>query len=160
MARGRKTRERDRASERGGDECMGFAFGRRRDSYGPVGTCCLLIKCKRAASLSLDSPLSANPPLLRRPRSVLSPFRPSPSDQEPEAALVSLRNQPRADNNEIHKSVREQHAEHPVPPRPGTSSLPLSLSRFFSDNTLYRTYSIPRAAMCLSRSASLRLRDP
>lgn len=103
---------REGSSERGGDECMGFAFGRCQDSYGPVGTCCLLIKCKRAASLSLDSP--AHPPLASLAALVLScpPFVPLPI-QEPEAALVSLRNQPRADNNEIHKSVRE-HAEHPV----------------------------------------------
>lgn len=87
------------------------------------------------------------------PRSVLSPFRSSP---QPEAALVSLRNQPRADNNEIHKSVRE-HAEHPVLPRPGTSPLPLSLSRFLSDSTPYRL------CVCCYLSlapASLRLRDP
>lgn len=84
----RSWRERDRA-KRGGDECMGFAFGRRRDSYGLVGTCCLLIKCKRVASLSLDSPLrQAFPRVAGRPR---SPFALLPSLRLPQSASVTNR---------------------------------------------------------------------
>lgn len=144
----------------------GLRFGRRRDSYGPVGTCCLLIKCKRAASLSLDSPPRA---LLARVVSLLSPFSPTYfrlplfpllSIQKPEAALVSRRNQPRADNNEIHKSVRE-HAEHT--PRPGTPLAP-----FFLYFSLFLFLSFPPATLSgpsvftrvatFPCSASLRLR--
>lgn len=110
----------------------GLRFGRRRDSNGPVGTCCLLIKCKRAASLSLDSPPRAlssfSPTRFRLPLTL------SLSIQKTEAALVSHRNQPRADNNEIHKSVRE-HAEHTPPRRrvcrglsPPSSFIPLFVS--------------------------------
>lgn len=127
----------------------GLRFGRRRDSYGPVGTCCLLIKCKRAASLSLDSPLRellytaslASSVPLRTPPPLALCIR------EPEAALVSRRNQPRPDNNEIHKSVRE-HGEHPRTARSRTfvlslflfssSFLPLSLCLLsFPSATLY-----------------------
>ena len=54
---------RRRRGENGG-WMYGLRFGRRRDSSGPVGTCCLLIKCKRAASLSLDSSPALSPPLL------------------------------------------------------------------------------------------------
>lgn len=111
----------------------GLRFGRRRDSYEPVGTCCLLIKCKRAASLSLDNPPRERG---REPSSPLCSLLPSfrlplsLSIQKPEAALVSHRNQPRADNNEIHKSVREHAETHPAPPRVRVSHplLPLFLS--------------------------------
>jgi len=75
--------------------------------------------------------------------------------QKPEAALVSFRNQPRADNNEIHKSVRE-HAEYSVLSRPGTSPL-LCPSLVSSPSTSRIVY--PRACY-LSRSVSLRFRDP
>lgn len=63
------------------------------------------------------------------------------------AAPVSRRNQPRTDNNEIHKSVRE-HVEHPAPPRPGTPR-PLSLSRVSSGNGSSRLSTTFTLNLCL-----------
>lgn len=128
----------------------GLRFGHRRDSYGPVRTCCLLIKCKRAASLSLDSPLHSPSPRRRWPPPFRSaPPRPlAPCIREPEAALVSRRNQPRPDNNEIHKSVRE----HGTPPRRAFGNLALALSlSLFPLVSLSRPLAVPfRNTLCLS----------
>jgi hypothetical protein len=85
-----------------------------------VGTCCLLIKCKRAASLSLGSPPTTAAKLREPPRL-------------PYSAAVT---KPRPDNNEIHKSVRERSA-HPASgslslcPSPSLSLSP-SVSCFLS----------------------------
>lgn len=86
------------------------------------------------------------------------------SIQKPEAALVSRRNQPRADNNEIHKSVRE-HAEHTplhrvqvplsLPSSFISLSLSLSASRFLLQHSGSSEFTRVATFPC---SANLRLR--
>lgn len=103
----------------------------------------------RQPSESPPRPLR-QPPLVSRSSSTHFRLPPPPlSVQKPEAALVNRRNQPRADNNEIHKSVRE-HAEHT--PRHRAASREISLAPFF----LYSSFSLSLSSFLSQRFALAR----